>query len=110
MKADNELAGDLFGDMVMEQAIQDKTQQYIAQQMAAQQAEVDAFGLNQPDTRVEEREGSEGEEDPDFALDEEEERMLRDMTEARIQAAREEYKETRTNQTLGHGTYTEITE
>ena len=93
MEANNQLAGDLFGDMVLEQAIKDKTEMMQNEMMAAQQAEVEAFGLNQPDARVEEREGSEEEEDPDFELDEEEERMLRNMAAERISAAREEYEE-----------------
>ena len=93
MEANNQLAGDLFGDMVLEQAIQDKTAMVEQEMLAAQQAEVDAFGLNQPDTRAEERQGSEEEEDPDFAMDEEEERMLRSMAAERISAARAEYSE-----------------
>lgn len=93
MQADNQLAGDLFGDMVMEQAIKDKTAMVEREILAAQQAEVEAYGLNQPDQRAEEREGSEEDEDPDFAMDEEEERMLRNMAAERLSAARAEYQE-----------------
>jgi len=93
MEANNQLAGDLFGDMVLEQAIQDKTAMVEQEMLAAQQAEVDAFGLNQPDTRAEERHGSEEEEDPDFAMDEEEGRRRRSMAAERISAARAEYSE-----------------
>jgi len=64
---------------------------YMDEQIAAQQAEVDAFRLDQPNERVEEREGSEGEEDPDFAMDENEERLMRSMAEERISAAKFEY-------------------
>lgn len=78
--------------------------------MAAQQAQVDAFGINGPPKERAEDAGSEEDEDPDFAMDEEDERMFRTMAAARIAAAREEYDEERTNVTLGHGTYTEITE
>ena len=46
MEANNQLAGDLFGDMVLEQAIKDKTEMMQEEMMAAQQAEVEAFGLN----------------------------------------------------------------
>ena len=60
----------------MEQAIADKTAMVQAQMEAAQQEE-GAFGIEQPDDRKAAAEGSEGEEDPDFAMDEEEERMLR---------------------------------
>lgn len=78
--------------------------------MAAQQAEVDAFRLDQPDTRAEERQGSEGEEDPDFAMDENEEKLMRFMAAERMSVAKMHYEEERTNVTLGHGTYQEITE
>ena len=62
--------------MVLEQAIADKTAMVQAQMEAAQQEE-GAFGIEQPDDRKAAAEGSEEEEDPDFAMDEEEERMLR---------------------------------
>ena len=80
--------------------------------MQAQQAQVEAYALgNEPDKRnIEERQGSEEEEDADFAMDEEEERMLREMAAERMQAARAEYEENQTNKTLGHGTYVEIVE
>ena len=77
--------------------------------MAAQQA-ASNFEVDEPDTRAEECQGSEEEEDPDFAMDEEEERMLRSMAAERMSAARAEYEEERTNITRGHGTYVEITE
>ena len=92
MEANNTLAGDLFGEMVMEQAIADKTAAVEAEMQAAQQAQVEAYGLgNEQDRRAEERAGSEEDEDPDFAMDEEEERMLRQMAEDRIAAARAEH-------------------
>lgn len=46
MEANNELAGDLFGDMVLEEAIKDKTKMMEQEMLAAQQAEVDAFRLD----------------------------------------------------------------
>ena len=77
MEANNTLAGDIFGEMVMEQAIADKTAQLEAE-IAAQQAQVDAFTIDGQDERLAARgDGSEEEEDPDFAMDEDEERMLR---------------------------------
>ena len=111
MEENNTLAGDLFGEMVLEQAIKDKTAMMEAEMRAAQQAEVDAFGIDQPNERDNRRGDDEDEEeDPDFAMDEEEEKMLRTMAEQRIAQAREEYQEERTNLTMGHGTYVEITE
>lgn len=47
MEANNELAGDLFGDMVLEQAIKDKTEQYMAEHQAAQEEMVDGCYLNE---------------------------------------------------------------
>ena len=95
--------------MVLEQAIADKTAMVQAQMEAAQQ-EAEGFGIEQPDDRRAAAEGSEGEEDPDFAMDEEEERMLRQMALDRMEAARAEHQEERENIVRGHGTYTEITE
>lgn len=43
-------------------------------------------------------------------MTEDEERMMRQIAEERISAARAEYTEKRTNLTLGHGNYEEITE
>lgn len=59
-------------------------------------------------------EGGEGNEDDkdsdeDF-LDEEADSIMREMAAARLEAARADYAEQQTNKTLGHGTYTEITE
>lgn len=107
MEANNTLAGDLFGEMVLEQAIKDKTAMVEAEMMAAQQAQVDAYGI---DGEQEKNDLDDLEDDPDFAMDEEEERIMRTMAEQRIAMAREEYQEERTNLTMGHGTYVEITE
>mmetsp|Transcript_7429 Transcript_7429/g.10540 ORF Transcript_7429/g.10540 Transcript_7429/m.10540 type:complete len:243 (+) Transcript_7429:88-816(+) len=109
MQADNTLTGDIFGDMVLEQAIADKTAMVEAEMAMAAQAEIDSYGINGPKD-VQAAEGSEEDEDPDFAMDEEEERMLRQMTLERIEAARAEHTENRENIVRGHGTYNEITE
>lgn len=109
MEAANTLAGDLFGDMVMEQAIKDKTEQVMAEQMAAQES-ADGYSISQPHAVDREAEANEDDEDPDFAMDEEEEAMLRDMAAARLANARADYEETQVNKTLGHGTYVEIVE
>ena len=109
MQADNTLAGDIFGDMVLEQAIADKTAMVQAEIEAAQMAEAQAFGIDGPPER-EAAGDDEEEEDPDFAMDEDEERMLRQMALDRMEAARAEHKEERQNIVRGHGTYNEITE
>eukprot|EP00353_Schmidingerella_taraikaensis_P003446 CAMPEP_0185583412 /NCGR_PEP_ID=MMETSP0434-20130131/21508_1 /TAXON_ID=626734 ORGANISM="Favella taraikaensis, Strain Fe Narragansett Bay" /NCGR_SAMPLE_ID=MMETSP0434 /ASSEMBLY_ACC=CAM_ASM_000379 /LENGTH=228 /DNA_ID=CAMNT_0028202485 /DNA_START=116 /DNA_END=802 /DNA_ORIENTATION=- len=95
--------------MVLEQAIADKTAMVEAEMAMAAQAEIDSYGINGPKD-VQAAEGSEEDEDPDFAMDEEEERMLRQMTLERIEAARAEHTENRENIVRGHGTYNEITE
>ena len=76
--------------------------------MAAQQAEVDAYGMQEG--QAQDQQFDDEEEDPDFAMDDEAEAIIRSAAAARIAMAREEYQEERTNLTLGHGTYTEITE
>ena len=43
-------------------------------------------------------------------MDEEEEKMMRSIKEHRLAAMKEEYADTQTNKTLGHGQYTEIEE
>ena len=43
-------------------------------------------------------------------MDEAEERIMRSMAAERISMAKMDYEEERTNITLGHGTYAEITE
>lgn len=60
--------------------------------------------------RAEEREGSEEEEDPDFAMDEQEEKMLRNIAAERMSAKQAAFQEERHNIIHGHGTYQEITE
>ena len=88
------MAGDIFGDMVLEQAIADKTAMVQAEMEAAQQAELDSYGINGGgEEQKEEGNDDEEDEDPDFAMDEEEERMLRQMALDRMEAARAEHSE-----------------
>lgn len=90
MEANNTLAGDLFGEMVLEQAIKDKTEMVEAEMMAAQQAQLDSYGINGQQEAAHPEDNDE-EEDPDFAMDEEAEKMLRTMAEQRIAMAHEDY-------------------
>ncbi len=106
MEANTRLAGDLLGDMVVEQAIKDKTAQVEAQMRAQEEAAVQ-FSIDGPDKAAA---GDDSDEDPDFAMDAEEEKLMRQMAEERLQAARAEYQETREKVTQGNGTYREITE
>ena len=76
--------------------------------MEAQQAAIEDQYLAGPDQRKIDMD--ESDEDPDFAMTEEEEKLMRQMKEDKIAAAREEYTEQRENVIRGHGTYTEIVE
>ena len=48
--------------------------------------------------------------DDDYNIDEDEEKMMRNMAEQRLAMMKEEFQEKQVNKTLGHGTYIEITE
>ena len=108
MEANSRLAGDLLGEMVMDQAIKDKTAMVEAEMRAREEAAVQ-FSIDGADEKAAAA-GDDSEEDPDFAMDAEEEKMMRAMAEDRIQAARAEYQETREKITQGNGTYREIVE
>lgn len=43
-------------------------------------------------------------------MDEESEKIMRTLKEQRMEAMKADYEEKQKNRTLGHGTYTEITE
>ena len=88
MEANAQLAGDLLGEMVMEQAIKDKTAMVEAQMRA--EAEGVDFSIDGPDKGAAAEDDDE-EEDPDFAMDAEEEKMMREMAEQRLAAARADY-------------------
>ena len=92
MEANAQLAGDLLGEMVMEQAIKDKTAMVEAQMRA--EAEGVDFSIDGPDKGAAAEDDDE-EEDPDFAMDAEEEKMMREMAEQRLAAARADYQEKR---------------
>lgn len=107
MQEDNTLQGDLFGDMVLEQAIADKTAMYEKEMMAAQdEADLKNFGIQGAAEEDKEHVFEEDfEDDPDFAMGEEEERMLAQMKLERIEEARALHTEKRENIVRGHGTY-----
>jgi len=75
------------------------------EQEDAELAELEAFKIDN-----EER----GKADDDFDdlddMDEDEAKMLRSIAEQRMAAMKEDYAESQTNKTLGHGSYTEIVE
>jgi hypothetical protein len=53
---------------------------------------------------------SEDEDFDDDFFDDESEKIMRSLKEQRLNQMKDEYEERQVNRTLGHGTYTEITE
>ena len=105
--ASQQLQSSLFQELVLQEAIKDKTAMVEAEMAAQQQAKENYDAQNAQDE--EEKAGSDLSDD--FGGDDEEsERIMRSMREQRIQAMKAEYEEKQTNRTLGHGTYTEIVE
>jgi len=75
-------------------------------EMEAEQAQVDAIPVNNEQENKEDLD-----ELDDFeAMDEEEEKLMRNIKAQRLAAMKEDYTETQTNKTLGHGSYDEIEE
>ena len=100
------LASDLFTDMVMQEAIKDKTAM-VQSQMEGQEAAISAYTIG---ANKDGDEDQKDDSDDDYALDADEEKMMRSLAEQRLAQRKEDYSEQQTNKTLGHGTYTEITE
>jgi hypothetical protein len=89
--------------MVMQQAIKDKTEQYVKEQEAA--------AMDMPGFQISEQQRDEiDDDDLDAMLDEEDESILRQMAEARMAEIRAAREEDQKNKILGHGDYREITE
>jgi len=74
--------------------------------MDAERAEVEAIPVNDAEDNKQDLD-----ELDDFeAMDEEEEKLMRNIKEQRLAQMKEDYTEEQTNKTLGHGSYDEITE
>ncbi len=87
----------------MQQAIKDKTEQYVKEQEAA--------AMDMPGFQISEQQRDEiDDDDLDAMLDEEDESILRQMAEARMAEIRAAREEDQKNKILGHGDYREITE
>ena len=74
--------------------------------MAQAEAPIAAYKIDAGEDKPEANSDS----DEDYAMDENEEKMMRQMAEMRMAAMKEEFAEKQINKTLGHGTYSEITE
>ena len=100
------MAAEIFSDMVMEEAIRDKTiqvEQKLKDEQTGQLHDVsDKSGL------FHQHQEEEGDED-DF-IDEEEEKMMRSIRERRLADMKNHYQEKQENLIKGHGKYEEITE
>ena len=101
------LAGGIFTDMVIEQAIKDKTAMVEKEMMGAENM---AKNGQMQEQEHEEEEGSDIDDELDDFMDEESEKMMRNYKEARMADMKEHYEEQQHNKTMGHGTYQEITE
>ena len=106
-QSDMGLASELFTDMVMQQAVQDKMAEATGAGAAGMVGEhpIAAYTIDGGEKKDDEN----AESDEDF-MDDEADAMMREMANARLMAAKAQYAETQTNRTMGHGTYTEITE
>lgn len=108
-----QLAGDIFTDMVLQEAIKDKTTMVENKLNNASGEAIPAEDYNQYDNdgnKYEEHEGSDVDDELDDFMDEETEKIMRTYKQARLDDMKAEYEEKQSNKTLGHGTYTEITE
>ena len=110
--ATQQIASNIFTDMVLQEAIKDKTVQVEKELKDAQGAVIPRDEYNQYDNdgNKYEEEGSDLEDELDDLMDEESERLIRELKESRIQEMRADYEEKQYNKTIGHGTYIEIVE
>lgn len=101
------MAGDIFTDMVMQEAIKDK-QAMVEREMAdAARAQEQV----EDDVQQDKDEDSDFDDDLDDLMnDEESEKILRSMKEQRMDAMKMDYEEQQKNKAMGHGTYIEIVE
>jgi len=101
------MAAEIFSDMVMEEAIKDKTIQ-VKQQLKDQESGqlIDPNNLGE---HLDQREEiKRDEEDDEFC--EEEEKIMRDIRDRRLAEMKNEYQTKQENLIKGHGQYTEIKE
>ena len=113
--ASQALAGDLFTDMVLEQAINDKKVEIEKQAKDAEGNVVAPEDYDKYDAEgnlFEEKGESDDDADldDDFAMGDEEEKIMRQMAEERLADMRADYHQKQENKAMGHGTYREIVE
>ncbi len=109
------MAAEIFSDMVMEEAIRDKTIQ-VKQQMKDQEGTFHAPHAAGDDccavgNAFHQGEGGHASEDDELeGLDDEEEKIMREIREHRMAEMKSSYQEVQENKIKGHGQYREITE
>ena len=99
------MAANIFSDMVMQEAIKDKTIQ-VKQQMKDEQGRV----LQEKTLSKANEQKFKRDDDEDDDEDEEELQIMRSLREQRIMQMKQEYSENQENLVKGHGQYTEIVE
>lgn len=102
------MAADIFSEMVMDEAIKDKTIQ-VKQQMKDQEGQLHDVGDKAGLFHLAQHHMEEGDED-DEGFGEEEAKIMRDIRERRMAEMKNVYQEKQENLIKGHGQYTEITE
>ena len=100
-------AAGLFSDMVMEEAIRDKTIQ-VQKQIKDQEGQL--HDVSQLGTLLKATRAPEEGDDEDFGQDAEEEKIMRSIREQRMVQMKGKYEEKQENLIKGHGQYTEIIE
>ena len=103
------MAAEIFSDMVMQEAINDKTIQ-VKEQIKDQEGQYHDVSAKSDLLHHHKHGHEEDEEDEDEFGDDEEEKIMRDIRERRMMEMKNVYQEKQENLIKGHGKYTEITE
>ena len=100
-----QLAGSIFNEMVMNEAIKDKTVQVQKQMMDEEGNHVAGFNQNELDGECEKDEG-----DSDSDFNDDDDAIMRTLREAKMKEMKARHAEHQENMRNGHGKYEEITE
>ncbi|CDW72684.1 phosducin-like protein 3 isoform 1 [Stylonychia lemnae] len=106
-----QMAANIFSDMVMEEAIKDKTIQVQQQMKDAEGNAIQHSGdhVHGKDCDHSQHQPNKQDSDDEF-FDDEEEKIMRDIREQRLSQMKNQYQEKQENLIKGHGQYTEIKE
>ena len=95
------MAANIFADMVMEEAIKDKTIQ--VKQQLKDQENGEIIDPNNVDEYLDQDQHKPSHDDDDDFFDEEEEKIMRDLREQRLAEIKNTYQEKQENLIKGHG-------